>query len=263
MPEVSACIDMMFPELPFEARPEAAAACGLSAMEFWKWSNKNLPAVRRELDRLKLDFTVFNVDSRDEKLSYALSRGILNLGQKEVFVGAVRESIPAYHLLEARGMIVLLGEETDAIAPEVQLENAYAALASAAEVAEKANVTLVVEPLNNVDRLHYWMPHVTPVLALLKRVGSDHVKLLYDLYHQNVMGDFSMEEIRTNIGRIGHFHVADAPGRHEPGTGTVDYVSVLREIAALPYTGTVGLEYRATRPVGETLGFLKEAGYLV
>ena len=50
MPEVSACIDMMFPELPFEARPEAAAACGLSAMEFWKWSNKNLPAVRRELD---------------------------------------------------------------------------------------------------------------------------------------------------------------------------------------------------------------------
>ena len=68
MPEVSACIDMMFPELPFEARPEAAAACGLSAMEFWKWSNKNLPAVRRELDRLKLDFNVLNVESRDEKL---------------------------------------------------------------------------------------------------------------------------------------------------------------------------------------------------
>ena len=77
------------------------------------------------------------------------------------------------------------------------------------------------------------------------------------------MGDFSLSDIRENIGLIGHFHVADCPGRHEPGTGNVDYVNILKEISSMPYEGYIGLEYRATKPDGETFGFLKEAGLLV
>ena len=73
-----------------------------------------------------------------------------------------------------------------------------------------------------------------------------------------MMGDFSMEDIRKNIDIIGHFHVADAPGRHEPGTGNVDYMSIIDEINKLPYDGYIGLEYKATKKDGETLGFLTQ-----
>jgi len=77
------------------------------------------------------------------------------------------------------------------------------------------------------------------------------------------MDDCHMNEVRKNIDLIGHFHVADAPGRHEPGTGNVDYVSILKEISKTSYNGYVGLEYRATKKDGETFEFLKEAGLLV
>ena len=102
------------------------------------------------------------------------------------------------------------------------------------------------------------MPYATPVFNLLKRVNSPKIKMLYDIYHQNMMGDFSLDEIKENIKYIGHFHVADAPGRHEPGTAKVDYVSIINEINSLDYDGYIGLEYRATKNDPETLGFLKE-----
>jgi len=82
--------------------------------------------------------------------------------------------------------------------------------------------------------------------------------MLYDIYHQNMMGDFDINQIKENIDLIGHFHVADCPGRHEPGTGNIDYVSIIKEINRLDYKGFIGLEYRATKPDSETFGFIKE-----
>jgi hydroxypyruvate isomerase len=87
--------------------------------------------------------------------------------------------------------------------------------------------------------------------------------MLYDIYHQNMMGDFDIDEVKENIDLIGHFHVADAPGRHEPGTGKVDYVKIIKEISQMPYKGYIGLEYRATKNDGETFEFFKEAGLLI
>lgn len=77
-----------------------------------------------------------------------------------------------------------------------------------------------------------------------------------------MMGDFDIEEIKKNIDLIGHFHVADAPGRHEPGTGKVDYVNILKEIEKTNYSNFIGLEYIATKRDENTLGFLKELKYV-
>ena len=82
--------------------------------------------------------------------------------------------------------------------------------------------------------------------------------MLYDIYHQHVMGDFSIDFIKSNIDRIGHFHVADFPGRHEPYSATVNYVPIIKEINKTDYKGFIGLEYRATKPDSETFGFLRE-----
>ena len=120
-------------------------------------------------------------------------------------------------------------------------------------------MTLVVELLNATDRLNYFMPEASVLMDILRRVGSPRIKMLYDIYHQHMTGDFDMDFVRENLPFIGHFHIADCPGRHEPGTGRVDYVSILRQIDAMGYDGYFGLEYRATIPDEETLAFLGEA----
>lgn len=246
---ISACIDMMFSYCEFYDRFDEVKKCGINTVEFWKWTNKDIDSIVKS----GMDVSIFNIDSTDEKLSYDLSRGILNAGRAEEFVKALEESIPVYKKLGAKAMIVLIGEHA-----EYNEENVYKCLAAAIPLLEKHNVTLIVEPLNATDRAGYSMPYAKPVFELLKRLDTPHIKMLYDIYHQNMTGDFSMDDIRENISLIGHFHVADAPGRHEPGTGNVDYVSIIKEIDKLPYDGYIGLEYRATKNDCETLDFLKE-----
>lgn len=245
---------MMFSELDFYDRIGAVGDCGINTVEFWKWTNKDVDKVKRLLDENKMKLSVFNIDSTDEVLSYDLSRGILNSGRAEEFVAALCESIPTYKKLGAFAMIVLIGEN----APYCE-ENVLKCLNAAKPICEEENVTLVIEPLNDIDRAGYSMPYAKPVFKLLKKVNSPNIKMLYDIYHQSMTGDFSMEDIRKNIDLIGHFHVADSPGRHEPGTGKVDYVKILSEISALPYSGYIGLEYRATKNDGKTFGFLRES----
>ena len=244
---ISCCIDMMFSYCDFYDRFEEVKKCGIDTIEFWKWSNKIISKIQDS----GLNVSVFNLDSTDEELSHHLSRGIINDGRVDDFLQALEESIPVYKALDAKAMIVLIGEN----APYSD-ENVIKCLNAAKPMLNEYDVNLVVEPLNNIDRAGYSMPYAKPVFEMLRKVESPRIKMLYDIYHQNMMGDFSMEDIRENIDIIGHFHVADAPGRNEPGTGKVDYVSILKEIKKLDYDGYIGLEYKATQKDKETLGFL-------
>ena len=252
MKKISVCIDMMFSRYDFYDRINAVADCGIDTIEFWKWTNKDIDRIVKIVKEKQMQVSIFNIDSSDEQLSYDLFRGILNDGRVEEFLKALEESIPVYKKLEASAMIVLIGEHK-----VYNEENVYKCLAAARQTLEKHDVNLIVEPLNNIDRQGYSMPYASPVFTLLRKLNSPHIKMLYDIYHQNMMGDFSMEEIKENIDLIGHFHVADAPGRHEPGTGNVDYTTILQEISELSYEGYIGLEYRATKNDEETLGFLR------
>ena len=254
----SVCIDMMFSRHDFAERISAVKAAGLGAVEFWKWTNKDVDLVCRQLAANEMAFAIFNIDSADEKLSYDLSRGILNAGRKEELLAALKESAPVYKKLGASAMIVLVGETIEGMSREVQIENVYECLSYVKDYAEAEGITLIVEPLNATDRLNYFMPEASVLMDILRRVNSPRIKMLYDMYHQHMTGDFDMEFIRENLPLIGHFHVADCPGRHEPGTGEVDYVSILREIAKMGYDGYFGLEYRATVPDEETFGFVEE-----
>ena len=249
---------MMFSYLPFESRIEAVKTAGIDTVEFWKWSNRDIDKITKELKERKMNFSIFNVDSRDEKLSYDLSRGILNAGRKEELLAALNESAPVYKKLGACAMIVLVGEKIDGMPEEEQTANVLDCLLYVRDFVEREGITLVVEPLNDIDRKNYFMPYAEPVMEILRRVNSPRIKMLYDIYHQHMMGDFSMEFIKENLEFIGHFHVADCPGRHEPGTGEVDYVKIMSDIDKHGYCGYFGLEYRATRRDEETFDFLRE-----
>ena len=240
---------MMYQYLDFEDRIAEAADSGADAVEFWKWTNKDID----KIISAKIPVSVFNIDSSDEKLSYDLSRGILNDGRSGDFLTALEESIPVYKKLGASGMIVLIGENKEPCPGNVRK-----CLLEAKSLLEAEDVTLVVECLNNIDRQGYSMPYVTPVLDIIKSINSPNVKLLYDIYHQHMMRDFDLCKVLDNIGYIGHFHVADCPGRHQPGTGDIDYKTILTEIEKSAYDGYIGLEYRATVKDTETFDFLCE-----
>lgn len=256
--KISTCIDMMFSRYDFGERIAAAQNAGIDIVEFWKWTNKDIDGIVKELKDRGMKLSVFNIDSADEKLSYDLSRGVLNAGRKEELLSALKESAPIYKKLGACGMIVLIGETISGMSREEQEENIFDCLEYVRDYVEREGITLVVEPLNATDRQNYFMPEAAPLMEILHRVSSPNIKMLYDIYHQHMTGDFDMDFIKENIDFIGHFHVADCPGRHEPGTGNVDYVSVLGEILKVRYRGYIGLEYRATCPDRETFGFLEK-----
>lgn len=241
----SYCIDMMFPEMDFYERLAWAKRCGADAVEFWKWSNKDIKKVKEELVRQHLDFSIFNIDSANEKLSYDLSRGILNTGRKEEFIFALQESIPVYKELHAKAMIVLIGETLE-LPYETQIENIIECLKAATPIVEKEHVNLVVEPLNDIDRKNYFLPCSKEVFEILKEVNSPNIKILLDLYHEQLMAGNLMDTIKDSLPYIGHIHVADAPGRHEPGTGEINYREIFELLEKLQYENYVGFEFRST-----------------
>lgn len=253
MIKISCCIDMMFQNYEFYTRFDSVKKCGMHTVEFWKWSNKDIGRIADILKEKQMEVSIFNMDSSDEDLSYRLSRGILNEGDEKGFVSALQESIPVYKKLNAKAMIVLIGEKQNYHAEQV-----FSCLKSAVPILERENINLLVEPLNIYDRTEYAMPYAAPVLEVLRKISSPHIKLLYDIYHQSMMGDFSLDVIEENLDLIGHFHVADMPGRHEPGTGKIDYYKILQKIEKWDYKGYVGLEYRATKRDEDTLDFIKE-----
>ena len=255
----SLCIDMMFSYLDFYDRFAAVKNAGLGTVEFWKWSVKDILRVRKLLAENEMNLSLMNIDVKDdEALSYDLSRGILNKKRSGNLIRAIEESAAVCDELGCRNLIVLIGETEDGVSYEEQKENVFASLCDAAPYAEKNGVTLMVEPLNAYDRKNYFMPESDPAADIIRSVASKNVKMLFDIYHQQRTEGNILERIEKNIDIIGHFHVADSPKRTEPGTGELNWKNILKFIENTGYSGYVGLEYRATRPDAETLGFTKE-----
>ncbi len=133
-----------------------------------------------------------------------------------------------------------------------------AALRAGAPLCEDAGVTMVLEPLNVlVDHAGYYLVTSAEGFQIVDEVGSPAVKLLYDVYHQQITEGNLIATITANVGRIGHLHVADVPGRHEPGTGEINYRNVLRAVEAAGYAGYVGLEYQPQADPAATLATVK------
>ena len=137
---------MMFSYCDFYDRIGEVKKCGINTVEFWHWAKKDIDKIKSLLEQNKMKLSVFNIDSKDTKLSQDLSHGILNLGKTDEFVSALCESAPVYKKLGASAMIILVGEN----APFCE-KNVLQCLNAAKPICEKENITLVIEPLNDID----------------------------------------------------------------------------------------------------------------
>ena len=245
----SACIELLFaaehPE--FADRIHAAKAAGLDAVEFWRFSNKDLDAVKAALDETGLP------------LAGILCEPIAPLTNPEAHAGfleGVRTSLAAAQRLGAMMLIAQAGDDQHDVARTAQHAAIVKVLKEAAKILDGTGVVLALEPLNDrVDHPGYYLTSTEEGLDIVDEVNRPEVRLIYDIYHSAVMGERIEDVLKGRVDRVVHAHLADAPGRHEPGTGAMDYADRLRWLFAQGYDGLVGLKYKPVTPTVEGLEF--------
>jgi len=261
--KLSACICTLFrEEKDFAKRIARVKEAGLPAFEFWGWSGVDLDAVAAAKDEAGLELAAICVDSADPAMKQAWSKGILvNPELRQVFVAAVRETIPVAKRLGCPTLIATVGNEQPGLSHWQMHDSIVAGLEAVAADVEQAGVTIALEPLNTlVNHKGYYLWSSREGFDICRAVGSPNIKLLFDIYHQQIMEGNLIQNITENIGLVGHFHSADVPGRHEFGTGELNYANILRAIDQAGYQGYVGLEYS---PTGDSAASLAQVRSIV
>jgi len=243
----SVCIEMVFTEYPFLKRITKAAEAGFDAIEFWNWDNKDLPAIRAAAAEAGLTIASFQSN---------LGGTLVHPGHRESLVAGVQRSLAIAQEMGVPSLFLLtdeLGADRSVRFrfPELSVRAKYQSVLDGlrvlAPLAQAAGVTLLLEPLNTkVDHPGYFL-HLSSVgFDLVRAVGDPHVRLLYDIYHMQVMEGNIIHTLTSNLDLIGHVHVADVPGRHEPGTGELNYANVFSALQRAGYEGFVGFEFAPT-----------------
>jgi hydroxypyruvate isomerase len=241
----SVCVEMIFRDLPFLERLQRVAAVGAPAFEFWRWDDKDLPAIGERARALGLACAGF---------SGARGGPLVDPARREDFLSGLRGAVEGARVVGANKLIATTGQALEGVERARQHASVVEGLRAAAPIVADAGVTLVLEPLNTrVDHAGYYLDTTEEGVEIVEEVGSSAVRLLFDAYHAAVMGEDVAAELRAHVGRIGHVHVADAPGRHEPGTGQVDYRAFFDALDEVGYGGYVGLEYRPAGDHAEAL----------
>ncbi len=245
MLKLSPCIEMFWGNIPFADRIPRVAALGFKTYEFWGWWEKDLDAIEKATKDHGLNVAVACV-----KTSFSgAATSMLTPEGKAPFVDAVKDCIKVAPRLNCSCFIVTTGNELKEVSRASQHAACVEALKAAAPVAEDAGITLVVEPLNLlVDHAGYYLSTSAEGFEMLNEVASPAVKLLFDIYHQQITEGNLTRNIVNNIDKIGHFHVANHPGRHEPDSGEINYPYLFKRIAETNYDRYIGLEFSASDP---------------
>ena len=146
------------------------------------------------------------------------------------------------------------GDVHSALPQEMERAHDIVAPQGITMILEVINTLAPVEPLNPITNHHeYYLDRTPEAFGIVREVGSPFLKILFDLYHVQIMEGNLIETLRANIRAIGHFHVGDVPGRHEPGTGEINYRNVFRAIRETGYRDYVAMEYVPSRDAMSTL----------
>ncbi len=230
---------------------------GYDAFELPDWRNpKTLESFVEEKKKYSIECACILAN----KGPVAPGCGLVDPRERDDFVEQVKLAVEAAKKLDSKGLLVLSGNEMEGVSHAEQLGNAVYALRAIAPILEDNGITAFVEIVNNVDYMGYFLHNMRDAAAMVDRVYSPNVKILCDLFHLQMMEGNLINNIHYHIERIGHFHVADVPGRHEPGTGEINYRNVLKAIYDVcpNFQGSVGLEYRPLAPLEENLAAMRK-----
>ncbi len=251
----SANLTMLFSEIDFLERFERASRAGFHGVEYlfpYEWEKQELA---ERLAKHSLEQVLYNLPAGNWS---AGERGIACLPQR---VGEFQEgvglAIEYARALKCSRVNCLVGITPEGISAEKILQTLVDNLQFAALALEREGIRLLIEPLNDLDIPGFYLSHTSDALRLIQEVNHPNLWLQYDIYHMQIMEGNLTRTIVDNLAHIAHIQLADNPGRHEPGTGEINYANLLRFIDEAGYDGWLGCEYKPAGTTEDGLKWLK------
>ncbi len=238
-------IEMTWTNLPYLDRIRKVKEAGFTHYEFWPWANKDLTKIA-ELNR-ELGLTTAQFSASPAR---GFGHGITDPSpeRRDEFVTEIEGAITAAKQLNVKKICVVAGEMKQGYSRDEQTRAVIQCLKAGAVKAAAAGVTIILEPLNIlVDHPRQLIVHSEQAAFVLNAVGSPNVKMLFDIYHQQISEGNLTGNIRRYHDLIGYYQMADHPGRHEPFTGEINYPFVLKTIHDVGYRGVIGMELSAKK----------------
>ena len=234
--QYSLCIDSIYPQEDLEEKLTRIKQAGFKFIEFWDWRDKDFELI---------------INSGLKVSNFSGNRiSSLTLDNKEKVIQEINTSIDIAKRLKC-DLIVVLSDilegdgsvKINSISSEKKLLRLYDNLKAAVEVAKKRDIMLVIEPLNTFrDHKNYYLDNFQKTLELIQSINSEHLKMLYDIYHMQIMEGNILETLQKYHQFIGYIHIANVPYRCEPWTGELDFKFILKELSKV-YSGFVGFEF--------------------
>lgn len=256
MPKFAANLSMLFTELPFLDRFEAAAKADFKAVEFlfpYAWPAAD---IKQRLDAHGLKLVLHNLPAGNWE---AGERGIAcHPDRVEEFRTGVATAITYAKALGVGQLNCLAGKAPAGVSDAVLRQTLVANLAYAATELKKAGLRLLMEPINTFDIPGFYVSGTAQAVALLDEVGADNAFVQYDIYHAQRMEGELATTLQKQLARIGHIQLADNPGRNEPGTGEINYPFLFAHLDRIGYDGWIGCEYKPATNTEAGLGWRQQ-----
>ncbi|RZJ55515.1 MAG: hydroxypyruvate isomerase [Acidovorax sp.] len=256
MPRFAANLSMLFTEVPFLDRFERAARAGFEAVEFLFPYAHTPDELRAQIDAHHLQIVLHNLPAGDWDVG---ERGIAcHPDRIAEFRTGVARAITYAKALGVPQLNCLAGKAPAGVDATVLHHTLVENLRFAATELKAAGLRLLVEPINPFDIPGFYLTRTDQALDILDEVGASNAFVQYDIYHaQRTEGELAAT-LHKHLPRIGHVQVADNPGRHEPGTGEINYPYLFAHLDRIGYDGWVGCEYKPARTTEIGLGWRTE-----
>jgi len=251
MPRFAANLSMMFNEVPFLDRFALAAKAGFKGVEFLFPYDHPAAEIAARLKDNGLQQVLFNAPAGDFGKG---ERGMAAIpGKQAAFRDSIKLALEYATTLACPRLHIMAGLKPEGVAHDTLTAVYGANLAYAAEECAKAGVKPIIEPINHRDIPGFFLNTTDQAAAIIAAIGPEKLGMQFDLYHCQITEGDVVKRVEKHLPLIAHMQVADTPGRHEPGTGEVNWPFVFKTIDALGFRGWIGCEYR---PAGETLAGL-------
>lgn len=245
----------VFTDMPFEERLAKVAEAGYSNVElvgeYGKWTESDFARANEARKRLGIRFDA----------TAGLKHGIGDPAVREAFLAELGQAMKPMETLECPAMIVLSGNAVPGLSREAQHQCCVETLKRAAALVEGKQIAgqpvrLLLETIDPEENPKYFLTSMTEAIEVVRAVNHPQVQVLYDFFHEQIAEGNLIEKLEKHMDVVGLIHVADVPGRHQPGTGEINYTNILRKLAALHYRHMVAMEFL---PVGDQVAALREA----
>jgi hydroxypyruvate isomerase len=248
--KLSVMLWTIYTSLPFEQRLEKVSEAGYHAVElvgeFKNWSEDDFRRVNARKRSLGITFDC----------TAGLSKGIADPAGREAFLAELKNFFPLAAKLECPTIIVMSGDRISGISHEAHHNACVEALKVAGDLAAKQNFTLLLENIDQEENPRYFLTSVAEGFEIVRKVDNPHVRFLYDFYHEQISEGNLIEKLVKNIDLVGLVHIADVPGRNQPGTGEINYNNIFRKLAELKYDRYAAMEFK---PAGDPVAVLRQA----